>query len=96
VAGGTHRYADVAYMWAELYQDLQQKGPKAAAVRGGEYRVLSALLDCNESLKRSGAQLAGAQAYAGYRGAGNAVGYGGGGNAGGYAQPRDGSRKRDR
>jgi hypothetical protein len=103
VAGGSHRYADVQRLWRELFTDMRERGLSAAARFGGQYRVLSVILDCTAVLQRAGAQPSGGHSSRGrdtsagymssesyensYRGYDNQ--YAGGHHGGG-------SRKRDR
>lgn len=88
VAGGSHRYADVARLWRQLYHSLRDKGPEAAAAAaaraGGQYKVLSVLVDCDLVLRRAGGQQRGR------------YGDGGNGHSAGRAMPQGDSRKRSR
>lgn len=72
VAGGSHRYADVQRLWRELFTDMRERGLSAAARSGGQYRVLSVILDCDAVLHRAGAQPSGGHSS---RGRDTSVGY---------------------
>lgn len=68
MAGGSHRYADVARLWGELYEDMNERGPVAAAkaTRGSSNKVLDVVLDCDRAVRRPGTQQDNSKAGLGY------------------------------